>query len=86
MHVNPSAVVVGPFECAWLTAPDTVLRDGKGCVSFECRGRSGGSVALPGIRRSGCSTSVAETAVDGNVGALRVVCDRADAHSRELDF
>ena len=31
-------LVVPPFECAWLSGEDFVLRNGKGCISFEVKG------------------------------------------------
>lgn len=39
-------LVVPPFECAWLTGEDYLLRDG-GCISFEVKGRPG----VWGLRR-----------------------------------
>ncbi len=37
VHSN-SVLVVPPFECAWLTGEEFLLRDGKGCISFEVKG------------------------------------------------
>ena len=33
-------LVVPPFECAWLTGENYLLRDGQGCISFEVKGMS----------------------------------------------
>jgi hypothetical protein len=37
VHSN-SVLVVPPFECAWLTGEEFLLKDGKGCISFEVKG------------------------------------------------
>lgn len=36
--LTQQVLVVPPFECAWLTGENYLLRDGQGCISFEVKG------------------------------------------------
>ena len=49
VHSN-SVLVVPPFECAWLTGDEFLLKEGRGCLSFEVKGAPPGSAGVPGGR------------------------------------
>lgn len=36
-----NVLVVPPFECAWLSSDEHQLRDGRGCICFQVKGRRG---------------------------------------------
>jgi hypothetical protein len=38
LRVASNALIVSPFEAAWLALPDHGL-DGACCLAFECRGQ-----------------------------------------------
>lgn len=39
LRVNSNCIlVVPPFECAWLSGDEYLLRNGEGCISFEVKG------------------------------------------------
>jgi hypothetical protein len=39
VQLAQQVLVVPPFECAWLTGENYLLRNGKGCISFEVKGK-----------------------------------------------
>lgn len=41
VHTNCDVVVVPPMEAVWLTGPAFTLHGGRGCLSFEVKGRQG---------------------------------------------
>ena len=41
MLSTAGVLVVPPFECAWLTGEEFVLKEGRGCLSFEVKGEWG---------------------------------------------
>lgn len=49
VHSN-SVLVVPPFECAWLTGEEFLLKDGRGCLSFEVKGGRLGRVGGVGTQ------------------------------------
>ena len=39
VNFGPTVLVVPPFECAWLTGENYLLRGGQGCICFEVKGK-----------------------------------------------
>lgn len=54
IHVSCGRLVVPPFGCAWLSDPESQIKNERGCITFEVCGETDATILLkarPGSRR-----------------------------------